>query len=183
MFIDIKDKNRERFNRQKSNSEAKLKQNSQAMPEESTLIETPKTFVGGYRVTSRGYRLVARLIDYALAGLTLFIGWAIWSLFTWREGTTPGHKILGQKVVLYEKEGMQASWGRMFLREFVIRTLFHILDFFTFGLMTAADSLLIIRQDKRTLHDLMAGTIVVDDPNISLLKRDFFNEQNFLITD
>ena len=167
MFIDINDKKRKSSDKESPKIAPKL--------ETGELVTPPRAYVGEFPTTSRGYRLAARLIDYALAGLTLFIGWAIWSLFTWKEGTTPGHKILGQRVVLYES-GKSASWGRMFLREFVIRTFFHVLDIFAFGLFTFADSVLIFRQDKRTLHDLMTGTIVVDDPKISLMNHKFFRD-------
>ncbi len=118
---------------------------------------------------SRGFRLAAYALDLLIASFTLFIGWAIWSLFTWKESTTPGHKILGQKIVNFNS-GIEVSWWHMFVRECLVRMIFNLISFFTFGLMTVIDALFIFREDKRTLHDLIVKTIVVDDSSIALLK-------------
>jgi uncharacterized RDD family membrane protein YckC len=59
----------------------------------------------------------------------------------------------------------------MFVRECLVRMIFNLISFFTFGLMTVIDALFIFREDKRTLHDLIVKTIVVDDSSIAILKK------------
>lgn len=133
MFIDIEDKKNE--------------------PEKGNNQITP---------SSRGMRLGAYALDTCIMSVTLFIGWFIWSFFTWREGTTPGHKLLGQKIVNH-KTGATFSWGQMAMREFWIRFVFLGIGFsLTWGLLFIIDSLMIFKKDNRTLHDILSRSIVVD---------------------
>lgn len=168
MFIDIEDKSKNKKNRNNpinSHSEINDFGNGNRAPSESNSLV--KSF--DFPLSSRGYRLIAHLIEGFLIGLTLFIGWLIWSMFTWKEGTTPGHKVIGQKVIVY-KTGQSATWGRMLLREVGAKLLLAILSFFTFGIPIIVDNLFIFRKDRRTLHDLIAGTIVVNDPEIAIFQ-------------
>ena len=123
-----------------------------------------------YPLTTPAYRLISYVLDSFLTGITLFIGWIIWSFFTWKESTTPGHKLIGQKILVY-KTGEPASWLRMFIREMVVKLLLSFLAFYTFGLSLLIDGLLVFKNDRRTIHDILAGTIVVDDQNLAILRR------------
>lgn len=174
MFIDVNDREKER--KSKRDKASKTRQNQEELESNdfgngdkfpNHTIRENMSF--DYQVSSRGYRLIAYLIESFLMSITLFIGWFIWSLFTWKEGTTPGHKMIGQKIVVYET-GETASWGRMFVREVLAKIVAAVLSIFTFGIPAIIDNIFIFRADKRTLHDLIAGTIVVNDPDIAIFQ-------------
>jgi uncharacterized RDD family membrane protein YckC len=112
-------------------------------------------------LTSAGARLGSYLLDAVLAFVTLGIGWLIWSLIVWGKGTTPGHQILKQYVV-DEKTGQTFSWGRMAIREFLVKQLLGgILAILTVGIYFLVDSLMVVRNDRRTIHDRISGSLVV----------------------
>ena len=48
----------------------------------SAVLATPQHRLGGY------------LVDQLLSVITLYVGWFIWSLFLWREGQTPGKRLV-----------------------------------------------------------------------------------------
>ena len=112
----------------------------------------------GVRLSSVGRRLGAYLLDGLLAIVTLLIGWFIWSLIVWKDGQSPAKRLLGMRVA-NKDTGAPASWGRMFLREFVAKVLIVgvALGIFTFGIVP-----LIL--DFMLLWDKIATTLVVDDP-------------------
>lgn len=106
-------------------------------------------------------RLGAHLLEALLVIVTLVIGWVVWSLIVWGKGTTPAHQILKQAVV-DSKTGKTFSWGRMFLREFVIKGLLTgILSAVTFGIYYLVDSLFIIKEGNQTIHDKICSSLVV----------------------
>jgi hypothetical protein len=112
-------------------------------------------------LASAGARLGAHLMEGLLALVTLGIGWIIWSLVEWGKGTTPGHKVLKQYIV-DEKTGKTFSWGRMALREVVIKgILCGVLYVITFSIFYFVDSLMVVRDDRRTIHDRISGSLVV----------------------
>lgn len=174
MFIDVNDRDKERKIKRKKvirgrQNEENLEASDFGNGNNSPFRSTKSNDSFEYQTSSRGYRLIAYLIESFLMSITLFIGWLIWSLFTWKEGTTPGHKMIGQKIVVYET-GKAASWGRMFVREVLAKIVAAILSIFTFGIPAIIDNIFIFRADKRTLHDLIAGTIVVNDPEIAIFQ-------------
>ena len=115
-----------------------------------------------YTRCTPGARLGAFLMDALLSVVTLGIGWLIWSLIVWGKGTTPGHQVLKQKVV-DEKTGQTFSWGRMALRELVFKGLvIWVGSFFTFGILWVVDSLFVVREDRKTIHDMVSGSVVVN---------------------
>ncbi|MFZ9290482.1 MAG: RDD family protein [Ilumatobacteraceae bacterium] len=65
-------------------------------------------------------RLGSFLLDLGLMIVTLFIGWVIWNLFTWKTGQTPAKRLLKQ-VVVDAKTGEVFTWSRMALREFAVK--------------------------------------------------------------
>lgn len=108
-----------------------------------------------------GARLGSHLLEALLVIVTLGIGWLIWSFVLWGKGTTPGHKVLRQYVV-NEKTGADFTWGQMFVREFLIKgILVPVLSAFSFGIVYLVDSLMVTRDDRKTLHDRISGSIVV----------------------
>ena len=79
----------------------------------------------------------------------------------WKKGTTPGHKAL-KLYVVDSKTGETLTLGRMALRELVMKGIVGgFLSVITFGIYWIVDSLFVIREDKRTIHDLMSSTSVV----------------------
>jgi hypothetical protein len=106
-------------------------------------------------------RLGAHLLEMVLVVVTLGIGWLIWSLVVWGKGTTPAHQILKQYVV-DSKSGSTFSWGKMFLREFLIKGLLSgFISVFTFGIYYVVDSLFIIREGNQTIHDRICSSSVI----------------------
>ena len=112
-------------------------------------------------LASAGARLGSFLLEIVLAFLTLGIGWLIWSLIVWGRGTTPGHQILKQYVV-NEESGANFGWGRMLVRELLVKQLLcGLLAAFTFGVFFLVDSLMVTRDDRKSLHDRISGSLVV----------------------
>jgi uncharacterized RDD family membrane protein YckC len=112
-------------------------------------------------LASAGARLGSYLLEAVLAVLTLGIGWLIWSFVVWGKGTTPGHQILKQYVVK-EETGETFSWGRMAVRELLVKQLLcGILAAFTFGIFFLVDSLMVTRDDRKSIHDRISGSLVV----------------------
>jgi uncharacterized RDD family membrane protein YckC len=61
-----------------------------------------------------------------------------------------------------EKTGKEFTWGQMFVREFLIKgVLVPLLSAFSFGIVYLVDSLMVTRDDRKTLHDRICGSIVV----------------------
>ena len=101
------------------------------------------------------------LLDIGLAIVTLFVGWVIWNLFTWKTGQTPAKRILKQ-VVVDAKTGEVFSWSRMALREFAVKgAAGNIASGATSGVTFVIDSLFVFRNDRRTVHDLIVGSKVI----------------------
>ncbi len=106
-------------------------------------------------------RLGSFLLDLGLMVVTLFIGWVIWNLYTWKTGQTPAKRLLNQ-VVVDANTGEVFSWSRMALREFAVKgAAGNIVGGATNGISFVVDSLFIFRQDRRTVHDLIVGSKVI----------------------
>lgn len=112
-------------------------------------------------LASAGARLGSYLLETVLAFVTLGIGWLIWSFIVWGKGTTPGHQILKQYVVR-EETGETFSWGRMAVRELLVKQLLcGLLAIFTLGVFFLVDSLMVARDDRKSIHDRISGSLVV----------------------
>ncbi len=124
--------------------------------------ETPEIIdIEPQQLASVQARLGSFLLDMGLLIITLFIGWAIWNLFTWKTGQTPAKRILRQ-VVVDAKTGEVFSWSRMALREFAVKgAAGNIASGATSGVTFVIDSLFVFREDRRTLHDLIVGSKAV----------------------
>jgi uncharacterized RDD family membrane protein YckC len=84
-----------------------------------------------------------------------------YAIDAWSEGTTLGHKALGLYIV-DEKTGEIFSLSRMVIREVVIKAIVcGLLSVFTFYIFFIVDSLMATRDDRKTLHDRMVGSLVI----------------------
>src|SRR5262245_33647149 len=124
------------------------------------------------RLATVGRRFAGYLLEILLIIVTLFIGWAIWSLIVWSRGTTPGKQLLGMRCV-YLATSVRAGWGRMALREFVGKFLImSVISLFTFGIgPLILDFMLLWTKKRQELWDMVADTIVVHDPRNELASR------------
>jgi uncharacterized RDD family membrane protein YckC len=114
-----------------------------------------------------GRRVGAYFLSIVLAIVTLGIGYVIWGLIVWSRGQTPALQVLGMRC-WHPDSGRVPGWGRMALREVVGGLVDNVLS-----LITQVISLVLMctRPDRRTLHDLVAGTVVVHDPQGVLRSR------------
>jgi uncharacterized RDD family membrane protein YckC len=100
------------------------------------------------------------MLDLALAVVTLGAGWLVWSLVTWRNGQTPAKQLMGH-VVTDAVTGVRLGWGRMALREIVVRALLGtVLGLATASVYLLTDGAMAYSTGHRTLHDRLAGSVV-----------------------
>lgn len=95
---------------------------------------------------------------WVVAGLGMAAVYVFYNplLLAYNDGQTLGKKALGVRVL--DKDGTRIGFGRAFVREFLLKIVpglispFNLIDYLwaTF------------RDDRRSLHDLAAGTVVVD---------------------
>jgi len=103
-------------------------------------------------MASRLARLGSWLVNGILLFLTLGIGWVIWWFIVAPRGQNPGKAVVGLRVI--RTDGRAVSTGYMFLRGLVGI----VLGFIPLYL----DELwLLWDKDAQTLHDKVAGTVVV----------------------
>ena len=113
-------------------------------------------------MTSLAKRFGGSLLTVLLIVVTLGIGYLIWAAIAYGKGQTPAKQILKMYVIDTET-GMQATWGKMFLRGFVIDG---VLNSITSGIFFLLSAIWIFTNPQRQrLTDLMLKTIVVDAPN------------------
>ena len=110
-------------------------------------------------LASVGRRIGAYFLAIPLAIVTLGIGYIIWGLIVWGQGQTPALQVLGCRCWRTETNRI-ADWGYMALREVVggIIEGIWIVGIISFIFMVS-------RPDRRAIHDMIAGTIVLHDPN------------------
>jgi uncharacterized RDD family membrane protein YckC len=115
----------------------------------------------GTQLASVGRRIGAFFLAIPLSIVTLGIGYLIWGLIVWGRGQTPALQVLGMRCWRPET-GRVASWGWMALREIIGRIVENILS-----VITEVVSLIMFlsTKERRTLHDLVAGTVLLHDPN------------------
>ena len=106
-------------------------------------------------------RLGSYLLEALFTIVTLGIGWLIWSFIVWGKGTTPGHQVV-RLYVVNEKTGKDFTWGQMFVREILVKwLLIGGVSIVTFGIVFLVDSFMVVRDDRKSLHDRICGSIVV----------------------
>lgn len=114
----------------------------------------------GVHLSSPSRRLGAHLLELPLLIVTLGIGYLIWMLLVFGRGQTPAKQLLGMKTVNVRRAS-RASWGTMFLREFIAKPVIWFAAWVTLGLVNLW---LVWDKNNQELWDKMLGTIVVNDP-------------------
>jgi uncharacterized RDD family membrane protein YckC len=114
----------------------------------------------GVQLASVGRRIGAYFLAIPLAIVTLGIGYVIWGLIVWANGQTPALQVLGMRCWRPE-EGRIPGWWWMALREIVGRLVEGLLSVIT---LAVSFILMCTRPDRRCIHDLIAGTVVLHDP-------------------
>jgi uncharacterized RDD family membrane protein YckC len=115
----------------------------------------------GTALASSGRRIGAFFLAVPLAIVTLGIGYLVWGLIVWGNGQTPALQVLGMRVWRPEENRVAGFWW-MALREIVGRICDGILSIIT---ELTSFIFMLSRPDRKTLHDLVAGTVVLHDPN------------------
>ena len=115
----------------------------------------------GTVLANPGRRIGAYFLAIPLAIVTLGIGYLVWGLIVWANGQTPALQVLGMRCYRPE-DNRVAGFGWMALREIVGGILEAILWIIT---SLISFIFMLTRPDRRTLHDLVAGTVVLHDPN------------------
>jgi uncharacterized RDD family membrane protein YckC len=119
------------------------------------------TLPQGTELASVGRRIGAYFLSIPLAIVTLGVGYIIWGLIVWPNGQTPTLQLLNMRAWRPET-GKVAGFWYMALREIVGRFIDGILS-----LITAITSfvLFVAGKEHKSLHDLIAGTVVLYDPD------------------
>ena len=115
----------------------------------------------GVELATSGRRIGAYFLAIPLAIVTLGIGYVIWGLIIWANGQTPALQVLGMRCWRPDDGRVPGFWW-MALREVVGRIAEGIAWVIT---LLISLILMLTRPDRRTLHDLIAGTVVLYDPN------------------
>ena len=118
-------------------------------------------------LSSPGRRLGGYLLEIVLVLVTLGIGWLIWSFIVWGRGQTPAKQVLRMRVVALDA-GRSASWGRMFLREFIAKPVIGVVSWLTLGIV---NFWLVWDARNQELWDKVVGTVVVTDRERALLEK------------
>jgi uncharacterized RDD family membrane protein YckC len=115
----------------------------------------------GTELASVGRRIGAYFLAIPLAIVTLGIGYIIWGLIVWGNGQTPALQVLKMRVWRPETNQVAGFWY-MALREVPGRLIDGLL-----GAITAITSfvLFVTGKQHKALHDIIAGTVVLHDPN------------------
>ena len=115
----------------------------------------------GTELASVGRRIGAYFLAIPLVIVTLGIGYIIWGLIVWGNGQTPALQVLGMRGWRPETNRVAGFW-HMALREIVGRIVDGILSFIT---EITSFVLLVTGREHKALHDCIAGTVVLHDPN------------------
>jgi uncharacterized RDD family membrane protein YckC len=115
----------------------------------------------GTQLATPGRRIGALFLSIPLIIVTLVIGYIIWGLIVWARGQTPALQVLGMRCFRPETNRVAGFWW-MALREIIGRFVEGILS-----IVTELISLIfmITRPDHKAIHDLIAGTVVLRDPD------------------
>jgi uncharacterized RDD family membrane protein YckC len=119
------------------------------------------TLPQGVRLASPWRRIGAYFLAIPLVIVTLGIGYVIWGLVLWGRGQTPTYRLLGMRCWRPES-GQPATFWWMALREIVGRFAEGLLSLIS---LLVSFILMVATRDRKCLHDLIAGTVVLHDPN------------------
>ena len=115
----------------------------------------------GTELASVGRRIGAWFLSIPLIIVTLGIGYIIWGLIVWGNGQTPALQVLGMRCWRPETNRVAGFWW-MALREIPGRLIDGILSFIT---EVTSFVLFVAGKEHKALHDWIAGTVVLRDPN------------------
>ena len=115
----------------------------------------------GTELASVGRRIGAFFLAIPLVIVTLGIGYIIWGLIVWGNGQTPALQVLGMRAWRPET-GRVAGFWYMALREIVGRFVEVILSLIT---EITSFVLFVAGKEHKALHDYIAGTVVLYDPD------------------
>ena len=115
----------------------------------------------GTELASVGRRIGAYFLAIPLAIITLGIGYIIWGLIVWGNGQTPALQVLGMRCWRPETNRVAGFWY-MALREIPGRMIDGILSLIT---EITSFVLFVTGREHKALHDWIAGTVVLHDPN------------------
>jgi len=118
----------------------------------------------GTELASVGRRIGAYFLALPLAIITLGIGYIVWGLIVWGNGQTPALQVLGMRCWRPETNRVAGFWY-MALREIPGRIIDGILSFVT---LITSFVLMCTGRERKALHDWIAGTVVLYDPNKTL---------------
>ncbi len=113
----------------------------------------------GTELAPVGRRIGAFFLSIVLVIVTLVIGYIVWGIITWTKGTTPALQVLGMRCYRPEDRKVPGFWW-MALRNIVGRFIEGILSFIT---LITSFVLMCATKERRSLHDLIAGTVVLLD--------------------
>ena len=121
----------------------------------------------GTELASVGRRIGSYFLALPLVLVTLGIGYVIWGLIAWGNGQTPTMQVLGMRAWRPETNQVAGFWY-MALREIPGRIVDGIL-----GPISQIVSFVLFctGKERRALHDHIAGTVVLHDPNKVLASR------------
>jgi len=115
----------------------------------------------GIQLASVGRRIGAYFLAIPLFIVTLGIGYIVWGVIAWGNGQTPALQVLGMRAWRPETNQVAGFWY-MALRETVGRIVDGILGFIT---EITSFVLFVTGKEHKALHDYVAGTVVLYDPN------------------
>jgi uncharacterized RDD family membrane protein YckC len=115
----------------------------------------------GTQLASVGRRIGAYFLAIPLAIVTLGIGYIVWGLLVWGKGQTPALQVLNMRVWRPETNRVAGFW-HMALREIVGRFIDGILSLIT---EITSFVLFVSSKEHKSLHDHIAGTVVLYDPD------------------
>ena len=120
----------------------------------------------GTQLASAGRRIGGYFLSvlfWLISDFLLSIGYPIWGLIAWSSGKTPTQMMLGMQTWKVA-ESRPATWGESFLR--ALCYLIYLIPFV--GIVSFV--IFLTNNQRRALHDMMSGTVVLHDPN-GILRR------------
>lgn len=113
----------------------------------------------GTELASPARRIGAYFLTVPLVIVTLVVGYVIWGLVIWGRGQTPTFQVLGMRCWRPQTARVAGFWW-MALREIIGR---FVEGLFITGVISLV--LMLTGRERKTLHDMIAGTVVLRDPN------------------
>lgn len=116
-------------------------------------------------------RLIAFLIDGLIFGCSFGVGWLIWFLILTDKSTTPGHHLMGQ-VIVDSATGKYFSKRKLIFREIILKGIVQwILGGLLFFLNYIIDGAFLFTGSKKTVHDMVVGSQVIQRSDKTVLKK------------